>query len=150
MNLASLMSLLRFNEKSQIRLKLPGRRYVESHFHVTEIGRLSKDFIDCGGTRRKRESCLIQLFVADDYDHRVDASKLLHIFSLSGDLKLDDCLAVDVEYGSSHAVIFNAISCSTNDGFLDIELAYQKTDCLAPDKCGINSVKSCCEGRGCC
>ena len=29
--------------------EVAGRRFRPAHFHVTEVGRVRKDFIDCGG-----------------------------------------------------------------------------------------------------
>jgi hypothetical protein len=37
----------------QIRFQLPNGELVPEHFHVTEVGKISKYFIDCGGTVRK-------------------------------------------------------------------------------------------------
>src|SRR5687768_2810016 len=50
---------------------------IEAHFHVTEVGRVQKDFVDCGGTVRRTVVCLLQTWVGEDVDHRITAEKLL-------------------------------------------------------------------------
>ena len=50
---------------------------IEAHFHVTEVGRVQKDFVDCGGTVRRAVTCLLQTWVGEDVDHRITAGKLL-------------------------------------------------------------------------
>ena len=36
-----------------VQLILPGGSAIPQHFHVTEVGQVQKDFIDCGGDVRK-------------------------------------------------------------------------------------------------
>mgnify|MGYP003642228923 CR=1 FL=1 len=45
----------------QIAFELPDGSLVPSHFHVTEVGQVSKHFIDCGGTVRIEEVANFQL-----------------------------------------------------------------------------------------
>ncbi len=40
-------------EVSAINFKLPDNTYLPVHFHVTEVGLVTKHFIDCGGTERR-------------------------------------------------------------------------------------------------
>src|SRR5688572_29925477 len=58
----------------------PDGEPIEPHFHVTEIGRVQKDFVDCGGTVRRLVTCLLQTWVGDDLDHRLTGGKLLKAF----------------------------------------------------------------------
>ena len=66
-----------------IEFVLPDGSSVPAHFHVTEVGKVTKDFIDCGGTVRHEEAANFQLWNADDVDHRLQPSKLLDIIALS-------------------------------------------------------------------
>ena len=50
-----------------------------AHFHITEIGRTQKQFVDCGGTIRNIGEINIQLWLADDTNHRLTTKKLLQI-----------------------------------------------------------------------
>ena len=36
-----------------VNFRLPDGSYVPEHFHVTEVGVVTRNFIDCGGTVRK-------------------------------------------------------------------------------------------------
>ena len=50
MKLSEVKSALKSLET--IGFQLPDGSLVPSHFHVTEVGKVSKHFIDCGGTLR--------------------------------------------------------------------------------------------------
>ena len=58
-----------------IAFQLPNGTLVPNHFHVTEVGKISKHFIDCGGTVRTENVANFQLWEADDYDHRLHPEK---------------------------------------------------------------------------
>ena len=121
---------------------LPNKSFVPRHYHITEVGRVQKDFIDCGGTVRSLNSCLLQVWVADDADHRLDTTKLLGIMKAAGHIfKLDD-LPMEVEYedGSVSQYPIGGVE-STPSGLL-FYLGTKHTECLAPEKCGV--------GKGCC
>src|SRR5690606_7735131 len=86
------------NSLEQITFMLANGELVPTHFHVTEVGTISKHFIDCGGIVRKEEVANFQLWNADDYNHRLHPEKLAHIIELSEKvLGLED-LEIEVEY----------------------------------------------------
>ena len=119
-----------------IAFKLPNGTLVPSHFHVTEVGKIDKHFIDCGGTVRKESVINFQLWEENDYDHRLHPEKLVHIIELSEKvLGLED-LEIEVEYQGETIGKYNL----DFDGkhFL---LTNKQTDCLAKDKCGIPAEK---------
>ena len=127
----------RLQELNTIGFMLPDGSLVPSHFHVTEIGHVNKNFIDCGGTVRKEEVANFQLWNANDYDHRLHPEKLLHIIQLSEKvLELGD-LEIEVEYQGDTIGKFGLDFNGTY--FLLIPL---HTTCLAQDKCGIPSKKT--------
>jgi hypothetical protein len=66
-----------------IAFQLPNGDLVPNHFHVTEVGKITKHFIDCGGVVRSEEVANFQLWEANDYDHRLHPEKLVHIIELS-------------------------------------------------------------------
>ena len=156
------MKLSEIKEKltqlEQIAFVLPNGELVPSHFHVTEVGKISKHFIDCGGTVRKEEVANFQLWNANDYNHRLHPEKLLHIIQLSEKvLELED-LEIEVEYQGETIGKFGLDFGGTN--FL---LTAKQTDCLAKDGCGIpeekqkvklsdldNSTSCCSPSSGCC
>jgi hypothetical protein len=142
-----------------IAFELPDGSLVPGHFHVTEVGKVSKHFIDCGGTVREEEVANFQLWDANDYDHRLHPEKLVHIIELSEKVLGMKDLEIEVEYQGStigkYGLDFNG------SNFL---LTTKVTDCLARDKCGVPSEKvkmdlsqlqkdeaaSCAPGSGCC
>ena len=88
----------------KIGFQLPGGEKVPGHFHVTEIGKVEKNFIDCGGKIRKEEKISFQLWEANDYDHRLHPEKLVHIIELSEkQLELQD-LEIEVEYQGKETI----------------------------------------------
>ena len=77
---------------------LPGGKAIPAHFHITEVGIVTKNFIDCGGKIREEKVANLQLWEADDYDHRLSSEKLSGIVSLAeSKLGMED-LEIEVEY----------------------------------------------------
>ena len=155
MKLSAIKNIL--EKADRIAFQLPNGELVPSHFHVTEVGKVNKHFIDCGGTVRKEEVANFQLWDSDDYDHRLHPEKLLHIIQLSEKmLELGD-LDIEVEYQGQTIEKFGLDF--QDNTFL---LTTKQTDCLARDKCGIPVAKpkvklsdlqnktSCTPGSGCC
>ena len=66
-----------------VTFQLPNGTFVPEHFHVTEVGLITKNFIDCGGKVRKETIINFQLWNANDLDHRLKPKKLMNIISLS-------------------------------------------------------------------
>ena len=142
----------------KIGFQLPDGSLVPSHFHVTEVGKITKNFIDCGGTLRHEEIANFQLWNANDYDHRLHPEKLIEIIALSEEiLKIKD-LEIEVEYQGATIGKYGLDFDGTN--FL---LINSQTDCLAKDNCGIPEEKqkvvlsaiettasSCDPNSGCC
>ena len=130
------MKLSEFNSKLKgletISFELPNGTLVPSHFHVTEVGSVTKSFIDCGGTMRIEHRVNFQLWEANDYDHRLHPEKLVSIIELSENkLGLRD-EEIEVEYqGDTIGKYGIAVH---GDKFLLTSLT---TDCLAKDKCGV-------------
>ncbi len=142
-----------------VEFQLENGNFVPEHFHVTEVGQITKNFIDCGGVIRTERVVNFQLWNADDSEHRLKPKKLLHIINLSEEkLGIED-LEIEVEYQSQTI------------GKYDLEfngshfvLVNKTTACLAQDACGIPSEKqkknlseltsdsgnSCKPGSGCC
>lgn len=155
MKLSQVKSVLQ--ELETISFQLPNGDLVPNHFHVTEVGKITKHFIDCGGTERKEEVVNFQLWNANDYDHRLHPEKLVNIIELSEKrLGIDD-LEIEVEYQADTIGKFGLDF--NGQHFL---LTNKKTDCLAKDKCGIPTEKpkvklaeiktanTCAPGSGCC
>lgn len=147
------------SNKETLAIKLPDGSSVPSHFHVTEVGEVSKHFVDCGGTVRLEKVATLQLWSATDYDHRLPGRKLYDIIGMAEqDLGLGN-LEVEVEYQGQNTIEKYGLEV-VGQG---LQLTGQLTNCLAPDKCGIPTEKTkisldalvvnnsaCTPGSGCC
>ena len=127
----------KLNQLEEIAFQLPNGELVPNHFHVTEVGKITKHFIDCGGTERREEVVNFQLWNANDYDHRLNPDKLLNIIELSEIVLEMGDLEIEVEYQAETIGKFG----------LDFEgknflLTSKQTDCLAKDQCGIPVEKT--------
>lgn len=142
MTINQFCSVLEEHPSEKMHWMLPDKSFVPVHYHITEVGRVQKDFIDCGGTVRSLVSCLLQVWVADDTDHRLDTTKLLGIMRAAGVVLQSDDLPMEVEYedGAVSQYPIGGVE-STPSGLL-FYLGTKHTACLAPDKCGV--------GGGCC
>ena len=155
MKLTEAKSILERLEK--ISFQLPNGELVPNHFHVTEVGKITKNFIDCGGTIRKEEVANFQLWNANDYDHRLHPEKLMNIIQLSERVLEIGDLEIEVEFQAETIGKFGLDFDGTH--FL---LTSKQTDCLAKDQCGVpaekqkvriselQSTTSCAPGNGCC
>lgn len=120
----------------KVQFQLPNGTKVPDHFHVTEVGTISKNFIDCGGTLRKEEVISFQLWSSFDYDHRLKPDKLINIMELSERfLNITDG-EVEVEYQGE--TIQKFVVDFNGESFV---LVSKQTDCLAKDNCGIPTIK---------
>lgn len=135
-----------------IKFKLPDGTYLPPHFHVTEVGLVTKHFIDCGGVERHETVANFQLWEAGDYDHRLAPQKFLRILEISKKILGEDDLNIEVEYQQQTIGKFGL----EFDG-RDFLLTLKQTACLAQDACGIPADKlpkkasSCCApSGGCC
>lgn len=142
-----------------VNFKLPTGAYVPEHFHVTEVGLVTKHFIDCGGTERIEKVVNFQLWDANDFEHRLKPIKLLHIIQLSEKKLGIGNLEIEVEYQSDtigkYGLHYNG---------KDFLLVPKQTACLASDACSILPIKQtiqmaelqvtnqngCIPGGGCC
>ncbi|TCD11722.1 hypothetical protein EZ449_05550 [Pedobacter frigidisoli] len=140
-----------------VNFQLENGQMVPDHFHVTEVGIITKDFIDCGGKLRHEKVANFQLWDANDYEHRLKAEKLLGIISLSEKVLGMDDLDIEVEYQMETIGKYDLGFDGTN--FL---LLAKQTACLASDACGIEvthkkemvnlagEANTCKPGGGCC
>ena len=144
------------NASESVNFELENGSKVPEHFHVTEVGVITKHFIDCGGTVRNEKVANFQLWNANDTDHRLKPKKLLDIIALSEKVLGMEDLEIEVEY---QAETIGKYDLAYNGK--DFVLQNKQTDCLAKDNCGIPAeklkvnisqvVNACCTpGGGCC
>lgn len=135
MTFAELKSSLSGDPEQLLRLRLPGGDAVPVSFHITEVGMVTKDFIDCGGTRRSVSTCQLQAWVGPDDEHRIHAGKLLGILRKGSTLMTSDDLPVEIEYEQGLISQYPVSSVSTEEGVLVFTLSSKHTDCLAKELC---------------
>lgn len=156
MKLSEIKDLLAVAES--VNFQLENGTAVPEHFHVTEVGVVSKHFIDCGGTVRNEQVANFQLWDANDFEHRLKANKLLNIISLSEKVLGMEDFEIEVEYQADTIGKYDL----GHDG-QNFILRAKKTACLAQDRCGVPSEKpkiqlinlaaegpACTPGGGCC
>jgi len=122
---------------------LPDKSFVPAHYHITEVGRVRKDFIDCGGTVRSTTSCVLQVWVANDLDHRLETTKLAGIMGVAAGLLGSDDLPVEVEYEEGVISQYPVGGMEVTPSGLLFHLGTKHTACLAPEKCKVGDSGCC-------
>lgn len=148
MKVDELKSLLKEIPQAQPRFILPDGELIPAHYHITEVGHVTKRFIDCGGTLHETAHiCLLQTHVADDVEHRLDAGTFANILDLGKQVLPHEDIDVEVEYEDCGVSQYPIESAELTGDFLELRLREKHTDCLAKEKCGIESG---CSTAGCC
>ena len=135
---------------------LPSGEQLPHHYHLTEVGEITKNFVDCGGTVRHQKVVSFQLWTADDFDHRLKAQKVIKIIEMAESELGVGNLEVEIEYQSDTIGKYGL----EFDGQA-FQLTPTQTDCLAKEKCGIptdapitmkvsQSSSACSPESGCC
>ena len=164
MNVHEFLAHLRSNPEKAIIFRLPDGAFVPVHYHITEVGHVTRRFIDCGGTRRVQETCLLQTWVHDDVEHRLLAGKLAVIFERAGDILPHHEFPIEVEHESNVVAQYPLEGVEISAGARQFQLGIKHTDCLArgiclPDTClpqqpvpiPLSAPSSCCApNSGCC
>jgi hypothetical protein len=146
------------NSLTELNFQLENGELIPKHFHITEIGIISKKFIDCGGKIREEKVVNFQLWHANDFSHRLKPSKLIEIIELAEKLLLAEDLTIEIEYQNETIGKYDLVFNGNN-----FVLMSKTTNCLAKDMCGIveekpklslseidNKNSSCSPGSGCC
>lgn len=152
MKLSKLKTILPTLEN--VEFQLENGNFVPEHFHVTEIGQITKNFIDCGGVIRTESVINFQLWNANDFEHRLKPTKLLNIIKLSEEKLAIGDFDIEVEYQNETIGKFD-LDFNGNH----FVLKNKTTACLAEDACGIPTEKqkknlseltTCSPNSGCC
>ena len=152
MNITELKDILDKNPAKGLTFILPDKTAIPAHFHITEVGHVRKDFIDCGGTLRSSSSCVLQAWVAaNDEDHSLSAGKLGTILKLADRIFPSSDLSVEIEFEAPTISQFPIESAEAEGDAVVFRLMTKHTDCLAKEQCGLESASSCCSAEsGCC
>lgn len=142
MTIKEFKKILENNPDARMHWMLPDKSFVLDHYHITEIGKVRKDFIDCGGTVRNSASCVLQIWVADDTHHRLKTDKLADIIRMAEDVLGSEEIPVEIEYDNGVISQYPVTDWESTPSGPLFYLGGKRTCCLAPDKCGV--------GKGCC
>lgn len=118
-------------------IQLPSGTSIPAHFHITEMGLLTKNFIDCGNVIREEKVVTFQVWFAADVEHRLAPSKVFKIMEASQKLIGDQDLELEVEYQMEATI--GKFGLEFNNGVFN--LTSKETTCLAQDHCGIPPEK---------
>jgi len=135
------------NDGDELLFRLEDGTLIPPYFHITEMGIKIKHFVDCGGVPRTEQCINFQIWTADDFDHRLTSEKLLELIVKNEGLfgKID--LEVEMEYQTNTIGSYTLEESDYPNALFTLKS--KKTNCLAPDKCGIeNKTKEC--GPSCC
>ena len=150
MKLRELKSLLRAHPTAEPRFTLPTGEQIPAHFHITEVGHVTKKFVDCGGTFRANETCVLQTYVADDFEHRLVAGRFADILDLGQPILPGDDLEVEVEWDCCVISQYPIASAQPCGDRIEFQLGDKHTDCLAKEKCGCGPESEASTAPACC
>ena len=122
---------------NKIQFALPNGKLIPEYFHITEMGKKTKNYIDCGNTIREEKYISFQIWYAQDYDHRLSNEKLLKIITASEPLFQNENLEIEVEYQLDMSIGIFGLDLKNNI----FHLIPKETTCLANDHCGIPPEK---------
>ena len=152
MKLSDLRTALEQNPETFLRFVLPNGEQIAARAHVTEVGHVAKNFVDCGGVTGKRETVLLQTHVGRAIDHRLKSGRLAKILELGRRVFPHDQLEVEVEYDCCVVAQYPVEEVTRDGEHLDFRLGKRRTQCLAQvrrektnsDACCATSAASCC------
>ncbi len=150
MKLAQFKALLEANRDKQFLLQLPDGQAVPRAFHITEVGAVSKTFIDCGGKVHNVQTCQLQAWIGPDVDHRIEAGKMADILQKSEAILPDDFLDLEIEYEDQIISQYPVSQAIVSDEAVTLVLTTKHTDCLAKELCIVPSGGGCAPASGCC
>lgn len=138
MKLSQFSDLLQGHPDKQFHLTLPGDSAVPVSFHITEVGHVTKKFIDCGGKVHTVQTCQLQAWLGSDTDHRLLAGKMAEVLGLAkakGVLPLGEDLDMEIEYEDAALSQYPIAGYAITDNAVVLTLAAKHTDCLAKESC---------------
>lgn len=127
----------RLKQIENFTIQLPNGTTISAHFHITEMGLLTKNFIDCGNTVREEKLITFQVWFAGDLEHRLTIDKVFKIIDASKNLINDQDLELEVEYQTESTIGKFGLDFSNGN----FHLTSKETTCLANDHCGIPADK---------
>jgi hypothetical protein len=149
LTLDDLRAALRAHPGRAVTLALPDGREMPAEFHVTEAGAVTKDFIDCGGTRRWRVTAQLQTWIDRDTAHRLSTDRLAQILEVCAPVLPAGDTPVELEYEDEVVSQYPLAGIAATGPSLQLELGLRHTECLARERCGEADDESAVAACGC-
>jgi Family of unknown function (DUF6428) len=150
MNYRALVNALEHYPTTSPRFVLPDGDYIPAHAHVTEVGHVVRNFIDCGGLTGKEEKVVLQTHVGDDTEHRLRSDRLAKILRLGNRLIPSADLDVDVEYDCCVVAQYPIAEARPDGEHLNLILQRGRTQCRARTRREIETTARCCATSAAC
>ena len=151
MKLSDLQSALEQYPGTLPRFILPDGDFIPVHAHVTEVGYVTKNFIDCGGVTGKSETVLLQTHVGQDTGHRLKSDRFAKILRLGERVLPHNHLEVEVEYDCCVVAQYPVTEVRPADEHLDLILGKRRTQCLAQERRkAAETADACCSAAAAC
>ena len=144
MNFHDLQSALQTNPKLFPRFVLPNGDYIPAHAHVTEVGYLVRNFIDCGGLTGKEEKVVLQTHVGNNTDHRLRSDRFAKILQLGNRVIPSPNLDIDVEYDCCVVAQYPIADAKPDGEHLKLILGRGRTQCRARERRESQTGADCC------
>jgi len=150
MTLQGLQNALKANPGRFPRFVLPDGDYIPAHAHVTEVGYVIRNFIDCGGLTGKEEKVVLQTHVGDDTDHRLRSDRFAKILRLGNRVIPSSDLNVAVEYDCCVVAQYPIAEARPDGEHLNLILRRGRTQCRARERRRLETAADCCATSAAC
>ena len=150
MTLRDLQVALEANPESSPRFILPNGDYIPEHAHITEVGHVIRNFVDCGGVTGREERVVLQTHVGNDTEHRLRADRFAKILRLGNRVIPGADLDVDVEYDCCVVAQYPIEEARPEGDHLNLILQRGRTQCRARERRDIETTASCCVTSAAC
>ena len=132
------------------RFILPSGDYIPAHAHVTEVGHVARNFIDCGGLTGKEEKVVLQTHVGNDTDHRLRSDRFAKILRLGNRVIPSADLDVDIEYDCCVVAQYPIAEATPEGDHLNLILRRGRTQCRARERHEKETAACCATSAACC
>jgi hypothetical protein len=150
MKLSQLNQVLENHPKTFPRFVLPDGSQIPLHMHVTEVGHVVRNFVDCGGLIGKEENIVLQTHVGSDVEHRLGSHGLARILRLGTRVLLANDLDVSVEYDCCVVSQYPISDVKIEGDNLHLILSTNRTQCRERERREMQEVNSCCGASASC
>ena len=150
MTFHDLENVLKANPELFPRFVLPDGDYIPAHGHVTEVGHVVRNFIDCGGLTGKDEKVVLQTHVGNDTGHRLRSDRFAKILRLGDRVVPSADLDVDVEYDCCVVGQYPIAEVTPDGEHLNLILQRGRTQCRARERRESETAAGCCAASTAC